>query len=99
MSDKKARESRFLIKIKQMEGQNGKFLKAIVNNNQPKTKTGEANKYYQGSLVFFDAKTGKRFNVKSLSVLNASESEKERGFVSSLVIDLNDSYCVDEIKA
>lgn len=100
MSEQKHKKEhrRFLAKIRSSEGQYGQFQKVLVENPSPYDKNGKPDKYYKGNLIWCDEQTGKQFIVKQLGFAGVAEGAKAHGFISSLYIDLDDSYSVEEIE-
>jgi hypothetical protein len=94
---KKNPNRRYVGKVKTQKGQYGDFQKILVDNPKPNKEDGSANEYYRGSLVWLDAATGKKYLVKQLSVRGAPESSRAKGFLSSISIDLDSSYEVEEL--
>lgn len=94
----KKENRRFLGKIREQEGQYGKFLKVLIDNPHPNNEDGSASKYYKGSLIWLDAQTGKKFLVKQIAIRGVSDSAREKGFTNSISIDLDSSYEVSELE-
>jgi len=102
MSGKDTKENkanrRFIGKVKTHQGQFGEFQKILVDNPTPKNQDGSVNKYYRGSLVWLDHESGKKFLVKQLSFRGVSEQAAEKGFTSSVSIDLDNDFDVQELE-
>lgn len=88
---------RYVGKVKNQKGQYGDFQKILVDNPNPANEDGSANQYYKGSLLWLDAATGKKYLVKQLSVRGAPKAAQEKGFTSSISIDLDSEYEVQEL--
>lgn len=88
---------RYVGKVKTQKGQYGDFQKVLVDNPNPNNEDGSENKYYKGSLIWLDAETGKKYLVKQLSVRGAPKAAQEKGFHSSISIDLDSTYEVQEL--
>jgi hypothetical protein len=99
MSEEKQKNEnrRYVAKVKKNSGQYGDFLKILVDNPNPSNEDGSANPYYKGSLIWLDATTGKKYQVKSLSVRGVPEASAAKGFLQSISIDLDSSYEVVEL--
>lgn len=93
----------YIAKVKCTQHQNGQtgeaFTKSTVflNNPSPTNKDGTPSQYYQGTLIWVDAKTGKQYAVKQIEIAGTGDQDKQRGFVQSLKIDLNNTYHVDKL--
>lgn len=99
MADKKKNENRrYIGKIKEISGEYGDFHKFVVDNPNPKTEDGAANKYYKGSLMWRDA-NGELFIVKSMSLRGVSERDESNGFINSVSIDLDNKYDVKKVNS
>lgn len=88
---------RFVGKVKNQKGQYGDFQKILIDNPTPANEDGSENKYYKGSLIWLDAETGKKFLVKQISLRGVPDSSRQKGFVSSISIDLDSTYEVQEL--
>lgn len=97
MSEQKEKNPfrRFIAKIKNVTGQYGTFQKIKLDNPSPKNADGTDNHYYQGTLLWLDAKTGQKFIVKQLTIRGIGEKSKSNGFVASVAIDLDNQYDVE----
>ena len=95
--DTKYENYRFIAKVKKIQGANGDFLKVLASDTNPLNEDGTKNPYFEGQLLWLDAKTGKKFLVKSLSVKGVSAKSREHGFLQSLCVDLTNSYEVEEL--
>lgn len=99
MSDDKYKNQRIIARVREQDGQYGKFTKIQINNPSHLNKDGSANTFYKGTLLWIDAETGKKFVVKQLSVKDVkSEKMAADGVVNILVLDLDSKYHVDEIE-
>lgn len=99
MSEKKENPNRrYIGKVKSQQGQFGEFQKIYIDNPNPSNQDGTANKYYRGSLLWLDAETGKKYLVKQLGVRGVPKTAQERGFVSSISIDLDSDYEAQELE-
>ena len=67
------------------------------NYNQLKDD-GTPNPYYKGNLMYFDATTGKYYKIKSMAVRAPSPHGVDHGEVNSIMIDLDDTFHVEEIE-
>jgi len=94
---KKNEHRRYLGKVKNQKGQYGDFQKILIDNPNPNNEDGSANQYYKGSLIWCDNTAGKKYLVKQISVRGAPQSAREKGFTSSISIDLDSSYEVQEL--
>jgi hypothetical protein len=83
---KKKDDRRYLANIKSYKGQHGDYQKALMNSINATNEDGSPNQYYNGALIWCDAKTGKNYQVKQLSV----RANKKGGF--SLTIDLESDF-------
>lgn len=87
----------YIGKVKQMQGSNGAFYKAMLDNPKPTKPDGSADEYHKGSLVWVDAKTGNRYLVKQVGFGGVGDTARNNGYVFSLYIDYDDEYQVDKI--
>lgn len=90
---------RFIAKMKQQAGQFGNFYKVLLNNPSPMNKDGSPNTYYKGHLLWFDATTGKYYQVLQMSVKGVTQKDLANGYVQSLSIDLDDKYQVVPVQS
>lgn len=99
MADEKKQNPlrRFLGKVKNFTGQYGTFQKVLIDNPVPNNEDGSANQYYKGSLLWLDAATGKKYLVKQMAVMGVPAKAAENGFISSIAIDLDSEYHVQEL--
>lgn len=86
--------------IRRVEGRNGAFDKIQFDNPLKErmnkdTNVVELDPYWKGTLVWCDAKTGKQYKVKQLGLGGVNDASRGRGAVSSIFIDLDDSYHVE----
>lgn len=91
---------KYVGKVKEMNGQNGTFHKIFMENNNSVKDTGEANPFYAGTLVFVAA-DGSQYKVKQLQISvpkdGMRQDQAQRGFISTVTLDLNDSYMVEAL--
>lgn len=88
---------RYIGKVQQVNGANGLFQKILIDNPNPAKEDGTPNQYYKGSLLWCDAKTGKKFAVKQMSLKGVSQDMLQKDFVSSIAIDLDNEYHVKNL--
>ena len=97
-NEKKNNENRrFLGKVKNNEGQYGRYQKILIDNPSPTKKDGSEDPYYKGSLIWIDNVTGKKYLVKQISLRGVSQTLSQKGFVSSISIDLDNAYEVQDL--
>ena len=82
---------RYLANIVTTQTQYGPFQKALMNNLQPTNQDGSPNNYFRGNLIWVDAITGKQYLVKQM------QFQQHQNGKSSLVLDIDSSYHVEEI--
>lgn len=98
MSEKEINPNRrFIGKVKDQQGQFGKFQKVLIDNPSPTNQDGSANTYYKGNLIWLDAETGKKYLVKQIAIRGVSQAQLQKGFNSSLSIDLDSEYEVQDL--
>ena len=90
--------SRFIGKIKEVNGQNGAFNKILIDNPNPEKPDGSVDTYYKGNLIWFDQETGLYYKVKQIALKGVSEKAAANGDINSLMIDLGSSYHVEEME-
>ena len=71
---------------------NWEIQKVLIDNPNPANEDGSANQYYKGSLLWLDAETGKKYLVKQISVRGVPKNAQDKGFTSSISIDLDSAY-------
>lgn len=99
MSERKINENlRFVGKVKNIQSQNGTFQKILIDNPNPVNQDGSANDYYQGTFLWLDKKTKKKFIVKQLGFTKVSQQAAANGFTLSVTINLGNEYDVNEAK-
>lgn len=98
MSNTENKDRRFIGKVKEKEGQFGKFWSIVIDNPMPVKKDNTPDQYYKGSLVWLDEATGKKFFIKGMSLRGVTKQSLEAGFVQSVSIDLDNLYEAEEIK-
>ena len=89
---KKNEKRRYVGKVKEQDGQYGKFSSILIDNPQPNSE------YHKGNLLWLDAESGKKYIVKQLSLRGVGEAASQNGFINSVSIDLDNDYQVEEIK-
>lgn len=98
MDDLKNALKRYIGKIKQYNTQYGVMEKIYLDNLNHENADGTPNKYYNGALIWADAKTGKNFQVKQMSITvpkNGMDPKLlEKGFTCYITLDLGDDYQV-----
>lgn len=102
MSEQSNKLTRFLGKIKQafFKSQNGETfekLTIMIDNPYPNNydKDGNLlgpNQYHKGMLIWHDNETGSDYLVKQIGITRCSDDAVQRGFIKSVMIDLNDPY-------
>lgn len=89
---------RFIGKVREFSGSYGPFHKIQLDNVEYKNGDGTENKYWKGNLIWFDNVTGKRYKVKSIYLKGANDEMRSKGIVNSVMLDLGDSFCVEEME-
>ncbi len=87
------------IKARVCNGANGQFQKftAWMDNPKANNDDGTPNQYYKGCLIWIDAETGQKFLVKQIELAGVNDAQKQKGFVNSLKINLEDGYHVENL--
>lgn len=97
-NNNKKNTGRFIGKIQELSSDSGQYYQIWLDNVNPQNSDGSSNQYYKGNLVWFDQETGKRYIVKRLALRKPSEAQANKGATNSIMIDLENSYYVDELE-
>ena len=89
-SSKPQVERKFIGKIKEIDGQYGKFQSIVLDN--PKSDS----EYYKGHLEWVD-QNGDRFLIKQLSVRGVGEHSKKYGFTNSIAFEPENEYQAEKL--
>ncbi len=94
-SNKPARDTRYLGKVKTIQTQYGEINKIYMDNLNHVNKDGSANTFYKGALVWMDV-NGKQYQIKQMSFWTPKEgmkqSDLDRGYSCFITLNLNDEY-------
>lgn len=98
MTEKTEKIYRNLINVVRKVTDSGSFLSGWVRNPKPAKEDGTADKYHEGFLVWYDAKLGKKFLVKSFGISDKiTDNMRNSGIKNVLYIDLANEYHVEEL--
>lgn len=96
--DKKKADRRYVGKVKNTQTQYGVMSKIMMDNLSPTKEDGTPDQYYQGALIWADAKTGKNYHVKQFQLWIPREGMNPalaaKGFSHFITLDLEDGYQV-----
>tara|TARA_R110000868_G_C10973188_1_gene771532 strand:+ start:68484 stop:68813 length:330 start_codon:yes stop_codon:yes gene_type:complete len=83
----------------QKKDNSGSFEKfsVLLDNPSPTNADGSPNQYHKGVLIWFDAETGEKFQVKQLELAGVSDNDRGRGFINSVKMKLDNTYHVDKL--
>jgi len=100
MNNNQQSDDRYIGKVQQKTFQkkdgSGSFDKytILLDNPLPANQDGTPNQYHKGVLLWCDAATGQTFQVKQIELAGVSDNDRNKGFINSLKIALNNAYHV-----
>lgn len=99
-NNKEKGNKKYIGKIKEgsftnkQNGESFSKLSVLVDNPDSNDKDGNPNQYYKGALIWYDAATGKHYQVLQMELAGVSERDQGNGFINSIRIDLDSKYHV-----
>lgn len=94
----KYKMTRHVGKVKGMNTKYGTKYSIHVDNFNPQNEDGTPNTYFKGSLVWFDAETGKSYQVKQMSMYvprnGIPKKLQDMGYSQYVTLNLEDNYQV-----
>jgi hypothetical protein len=92
----KYKMTRYVGKVKGMATQYGTRYSIHIDNYNAQLKDGSPNTHFKGSLVWFDAETGKGYQVKQMSMFIPKNGMPpklvEMGYSQYVTLNLEDDY-------